>query len=186
MRRSGRWVAVAAAALLFVGGSGAAGQEADTPRVQSLKLRVVDLVLRTEGIADRRTDTGPQVQIDLVTDVLFAFNRADLGSEAQAVLQQAATIIGNEAAGPVRIDGYTDSVGDDAYNLDLSRRRAEAVRAGLAGLPGAAGRPFVTSGFGEANPVAPNANPDGSDNPEGRARNRRVTISFQRRAAGGG
>lgn len=186
VRRPARWVAVTVATFTLVVGANADGQSRKPNPVQDLQLRVVDLVLRTEGIAERRSDTGPQVKIDLVADVLFAFDRADLGPEAQAVLQQTATTIRNEASGPVRIDGYTDSVGDDAYNLDLSRRRAEAVRSGLAVPLAGAGPPLTANGRGEADPVSPNANPDGSDNPEGRARNRRVTISFERRTAGGG
>ena len=76
------------------------------------------------------------------------------------------------------IDGYTDSKGSPAYNLRLSRRRAAAVRTALARLVGRGVR-FQVAGHGEANPVAANFKRDGSDNPRGRAKNRRVTISFR-------
>jgi outer membrane protein OmpA-like peptidoglycan-associated protein len=78
----------------------------------------------------------------------------------------------------VKIDGYTDAVGNDAYNLDLSNRRAAAVQQALQALVGSSSVQFGSAGHGKADPVAPNANPDGSDNPAGRARNRRVTIAF--------
>ena len=73
------------------------------------------------------------------------------------------------------IVGHTDSLGEDAYNLGLSQRRAEAVAAAVA-----ASRPdlsLTTEGRGEADPVAPNDN-GGEDNPDGRAANRRVEIRY--------
>ena len=71
--------------------------------------------------------------------------------------------------------GHTDSIGSDAVNDALSLRRAEAVKAWLAGagIP-----PSVVSaeGRGKHEPLAPNTFPDGRDNPEGRAQNRRVQL----------
>jgi outer membrane protein OmpA-like peptidoglycan-associated protein len=77
----------------------------------------------------------------------------------------------------VTVTGHSDGRGDPAYNLDLSQRRAEAVRAALAEQLGA-GFAFEVAGRGEDEPVAPNENADGSDNPEGRALNRRVVIRY--------
>jgi outer membrane protein OmpA-like peptidoglycan-associated protein len=78
----------------------------------------------------------------------------------------------------VRVDGYTDSVGSDAYNLGLSRRRAAAVSAALRGaIP--ARLAIQARGHGESDPVAPNTR-GADDNPAGRAKNRRVTISYGR------
>jgi outer membrane protein OmpA-like peptidoglycan-associated protein len=73
------------------------------------------------------------------------------------------------------VQGYTDSVGTDRYNEGLSLARADAVRQWLManGIPAAA---ITTEGFGKRNPVAANTLPDGRDNPEGRARNRRVVL----------
>jgi len=69
-----------------------------------------------------------------------------------------------------------DSVGDDAYNLNLSNQRAKAagevLRAALA-----TGTQITTEGRGAKEPVAPNSE-GGKDSPEGRAKNRRVTVSF--------
>lgn len=80
-----------------------------------------------------------------------------------------------KAGGPITIWGHSDSRGSDADNLAASRRRAEALRAYLEGKGIARGRITVIP-LGESRPVAPNRKLDGSDDPEGRAKNRRVDI----------
>ncbi|WP_165974817.1 OmpA family protein [Nonomuraea deserti] len=79
---------------------------------------------------------------------------------------------------PITIEGHTDSKGGDSYNQDLSVERAEAVRDHLAGRLGS-GYTYEATGKVESEPIAKNEKPDGSDNLEGRARNRRVEISYQ-------
>jgi OOP family OmpA-OmpF porin len=76
---------------------------------------------------------------------------------------------------PIVVGGHSDSAGGDQANLTASRKRAEAVAQWLRehGVPG--GRIAIVA-FGEQNPVAPNANPDGTSNEAGRATNRRVEI----------
>ena len=76
----------------------------------------------------------------------------------------------------VRIEGHTDSIGTDDYNQALSERRAASVRDWLSEHGGLTDAAFTTAGFGSSNPVAPNTNEDGSDNPFGRQQNRRVDI----------
>ena len=68
----------------------------------------------------------------------------------------------------------------DTYNLRLSARRAESVKAWLVQQGGIDGKRMTTKGWGEAKPVAPNTHPDGSDNPEGRQRNRRVELTVKK------
>lgn len=122
---------------------------------------------------------GGTVTIDLAGDVLFEFDSAELTPQAAAVVAAAATVVRGTAKGPVTVTGHTDAKGSDAYNDDLSMRRAQAVAAALQASTGGA-ISFQAAGKGEHQPVAPNANPDGSDNPDGRARNRRVTLTFLR------
>ncbi|TLG77773.1 OmpA family protein [Methylocystis sp. B8] len=108
------------------------------------------------------------------SDFLFDFDRADLRAEAApalAELQQRITAAGKKAT----VEGHTDSVGSDGYNQKLSERRASAVRNALVGR-GLAPDSLATQGYGESRPVAPNQNADGSDNPLGRAKNRRVEV----------
>lgn len=111
--------------------------------------------------------------IRLPADVLFGFDSAYLGASANESLELAASIIENRLSGGVTIEGHTDSKGKPGYNMNLSMRRATAVREWFVnyGLHNAKG--FHLKGRGEEVPVAPN------DNPEGRALNRRVEIQFK-------
>ncbi|HEU4961735.1 MAG TPA: OmpA family protein [Sphingomonas sp.] len=96
-----------------------------------------------------------------------------------AAKQQLDTILANPvtaSGGPVVLRGSSDSHGSDADNRAMSKKRAEAVAHYLEGR-GIAKERITVIALGEDRPVAPNANLDGSDNPEGRAKNRRVDVS---------
>jgi outer membrane protein OmpA-like peptidoglycan-associated protein len=100
--------------------------------VNDLVFHVADLVYRVDDMGGKIEslevkETPTEVRIDLSADVLFAFDKADLLPKAQQTLSQAAAIIREKAKGAVRIDGYTDAKGSDAYNQRLSERRAAAV-----------------------------------------------------------
>ena len=84
-----------------------------------------------------------------------------------------------KAKGAVRIEGHTDAKGAKAYNHALSLKRASSVEAWLK-KNGLKGVTFETRGYGDTQPVAPNAKPDGTDDPAGRARNRRVEIVMRK------
>ncbi len=110
------------------------------------------------------------VQIRLQGDLLFDFDKADVKPAADKLLQHAAVLVQKSSPRLVYINGYTDSVGDDSYNMRLSQRRADAVARwffthGL--LPYSVMRP---SGFGKAPGGAPVADA------AGRANNRHVEI----------
>jgi len=148
------------------------------------KTKVLDLIFhvenlggKTEGLQVRQT--GNEVRIQLAADVLFDFDKATILPKAESTLQQAAQIIRDKAKGAVRIEGYTDAKGSDAYNQRLSDRRAAAVKDWFVNRGGLRNVTFATKGFGAQNPVAPNKKPDGSDDPQGRAKNRRVEIIMQ-------
>ena len=106
------------------------------------------------------------------SDFMFDFDRADVRPEAGPTLDEIAAHLA-AARYAVMIEGHTDGKGTDSYNQTLSERRAISVRASLAsrGLPV---DQFVIRGFGKTHPVAQNERPDGSDDPEGRQKNRRV------------
>ncbi|MBI4939711.1 MAG: OmpA family protein [Actinobacteria bacterium] len=110
--------------------------------------------------------------IRISAGLLFDFDSDAVRPEAQEVLAGVATALGGTAK-RVQVDGHTDSKGSDAYNEDLSRRRAQAVVDALA----AAGldAPMTARGFGETRPVAANSS-GGKDDPAGRQLNRRVEI----------
>ncbi|KPM52801.1 flagellar motor protein MotB [Frankia sp. R43] len=122
---------------------------------------------------ERRDD---QLVVTISADVLFAFDSADLTDVARAEITKLAPRVrpGTET---VTVRGHTDKLGTPAYNVMLSQRRADAVARVLRSLlPG--GTRVSATGRGGADPVAPNSHPDGSDDPDGRALNRRVQISF--------
>jgi len=107
----------------------------------------------------------------------FAFNSAVLSGEAQSKLVYIARLCNSEVAENryIVVVGHADSIGDEAYNVNLSRRRAEGVAADLGKLGVDVGR-ITTEWYGEKKPIIPNSFSDGKDNPEGRAANRRVEI----------
>lgn len=135
----------------------------------------------TGAISDFQvTRTATETRIALAADTLFAFDKADLTPAAEANLARTAGLVAQGGQGAVRVVGHTDAKGDDAYNDALSKRRADAVAAWLRGRPELAGRRFETEGRGKREPVAPNASPGGGDDPQGRARNRRVEVIVPR------
>jgi outer membrane protein OmpA-like peptidoglycan-associated protein/opacity protein-like surface antigen len=132
-----------------------------------------------DGIADANdqcpdTPAGENVgpfgcSCDVTVRLHYGFDSAELTPADRELLDgvagrlNALKFVGGEVA------GYTDSIGDDAYNLDLSRRRAQSALDYLASKGVAPGR-MTAVGFGESKPIADN------DTEEGRALNRRVVI----------
>ncbi|MFI6504036.1 OmpA family protein [Nonomuraea typhae] len=113
----------------------------------------------------------------LPSDVLFAFGSATLTPAANAAIEDLSKQV-TATGGVVTVEGHTDSIGDDPANKALSRRRADAVLTKVRGLLGE-DFTFRAAGYGEAKPIARNTKPDGSDDPEGRAQNRRVELKIQ-------
>ena len=140
-----------------------------------LKFAVVDMGGKTQDLQVKETAT--EIRIDIAADVLFDFDKSTIKPEAAAALHGVATIIADKGKGrTVRIEGHTDGKGNAAYNQGLSERRAASVRQWLAQKEGLGQVNMTTQGFGASKPVAPNTKPDGSDDPEGRQKNRRVEI----------
>jgi outer membrane protein OmpA-like peptidoglycan-associated protein len=111
-------------------------------------------------------------KIEILDIVYFALNRATIERRSLSLLDEVARVI---AAHPeitkVRAEGHTDDQGDDAYNKDLSQRRADAVRAYLV-KKGLAPERLEAVGFGEEQPKADNTTK------AGRATNRRVEFTI--------
>jgi outer membrane protein OmpA-like peptidoglycan-associated protein len=117
---------------------------------------------------------GPR--ISLPGDVLFDFDSVELRSEAITTLTYLADLLNNRRRVPVTLEGHTDSIGSAAYNLELSTRRAAAVKRWLIGKGVYGAEAFLVHGYGESRLVAPEVHPDGSPDPVGRRRNRRVVV----------
>jgi len=126
-------------------------------------------------------ETETEFQIELSGDVLFDFDKWDIRPEAEEALKNVAEVINASKSPKVKISGHTDSKGADDYNQQLSEKRAESVKKWLIENTEVDSEIFEISGFGESKPVEPNTNPDGSDNPEGRQKNRRVEIVVKKK-----
>ena len=105
-------------------------------------------------------------------DALFEFDKAELTPAAGKVLAELELLIRREGKHPLLVEGHTDAIGPAEYNRQLSEKRARAVQSWLESN----GSSGSVRGYGKTRPVAPNTNPDGTDNPDGRQKNRRVEI----------
>lgn len=159
-----------------------AGSARATPTAAELAASVTPLVGPVQRLA-AATSVRPVARAGcgrtaVPADVLFAFDRAEVRSEGRrALVRLAASVAGTR--GTLRVVGHTDGRGDEAYNRRLSLRRAHAVAAVLrAGLP--SGVRVRSTGRGAADPVADETTATGEDDPDGRARNRRVELRFRR------
>lgn len=120
--------------------------------------------------------------LHLPGDVLFAFDKADLKSRANVkphaedVLWEASYYIQKKSPSRISIEGHTDGIGDPAYNMGLSVRRAQAVRQWLIARKIVTPANTEIKGWGMSKPAAPNFKSNRSDDPVGRAKNRRVEI----------
>lgn len=108
-----------------------------------------------------------------VYDIHFSFNSDKLRPESERTLREIADLLGRHAAWKLSIAGHTDAIGGDAANLDLSGRRADAVRTALVQRFKIDASRLATTGYGESQPV------DTNETPQGRAQNRRVELVRQ-------
>ncbi|HTS30568.1 MAG TPA: OmpA family protein [Bryobacteraceae bacterium] len=132
-----------------------------------------------KGIQAIRAQDDPcEHRLVVAADALFDFDRATLGPDARETLSILGPMVQKAGKHPILIEGHTDAVGTESYNQDLSERRARAVRAWLLEQHYLDGASVQVQGFGKARPAEPNTKPDGSDNPEGRQKNRRVEVAI--------
>jgi outer membrane protein OmpA-like peptidoglycan-associated protein len=117
-------------------------------------------------------------QLVTLEPIYFDFGKATIKPVSYPVLDQIVRVMSDRPAIDVRVEGHTDSKGTDAYNQRLSQQRAEAVVKYLV-AKGIAPARLDAVGLGKSRPIAPNENPDGSDNPRGRAKNRRTEFHIK-------
>lgn len=109
----------------------------------------------------------------MLENVYYDYDKWELKPESYTELDKLVTMLNANPAGKIEVSAHTDSKGTDAYNMKLSERRAKSVMDYLVSKGIDASR-LQSKGYGESMPVAPNTNEDGSDNPEGREKNRRT------------
>lgn len=147
----------------------------------SLTGPTISLLHSPMGALVRVQDSPKELRLTLAADILFDFDRSSIRPDAQAALNRVTEIIQTESEGVIRIEGFTDSKGAADYNLRLSQARAESVKRWLNASEALRSSNFTTQGFGATRFVAENRKPDGSDDPAGRQKNRRVEIILQKR-----
>jgi len=156
----GRAAAIAlCAAALGLAGCGTTGKVAETSTFDVSQAS-------TDDIAKALDSDGRVV----LRGVLFETDSARLSPEGRDAVARIAGVLQSNPAMQLAVVGHTDNTGDFRYNLDLSKRRAEAMTGALMRDHGVAENRLAPLGAGPLNPVAPN------DTAEGRAQNRRVEV----------
>ncbi|MDC8012383.1 OmpA family protein [Tahibacter soli] len=136
-----------------------------------------DALTARQQLAELQAKETQRGTVVTLGDVLFETGRAELKPGATRSLDQLAQVLRNDARSIVSIEGHTDSVGSREYNVDLSLRRAESVRAYLTGPGGVSPSRVNVRGLGPDFPVADNASMSG------RLQNRRVEVIVQNSVA---
>ena len=140
--------------------------EAKAREAQQTKAEVEQLLKDLAELQGKQTDRGIVLTMG---DVLFAFGKADLASGAVRNVDKLAQYLEKHPERNLLIEGHTDSIGSDEFNLALSQKRADAVKEVLA-AKGISSDRMVTKGYGKEFPVATN------DTDSGRQLNRRVEV----------
>ncbi len=105
-----------------------------------------------------------------VYSIYFSFNSDEIREESDSTIKEIGDVLRRHPIWKLAIGGHTDNIGSDAYNLELSERRAKAVKAAVVGRHGIGAARLSSAGYGKKSPK------DTNDTLEGRARNRRVEL----------
>jgi outer membrane protein OmpA-like peptidoglycan-associated protein len=143
----------------------AAQQAADAAALQAAQQNA-EMQRQLDEMHAKMTDRGAVLTLG---DVLFATGRADLKVGATNNLDRLVVFLNNYPNRTVVIEGYTDNVGGDDYNMALSQRRSDSVKQYLTGQ-GIGSARLTSTGKGLSNPIA------GNDSATGRQQNRRVEV----------
>lgn len=141
----------------------------EPPKVEPPKVKVPEP--KVPEIAVRAEDE--QVKMQVPDTLLFDFDKSVLKPEAKEVLDDVSRMLQTYDGGDIQINGHTDNVGDDSYNVSLSKKRAEAVKKYLDDKQAISSFNVSVNGFGKEQPIAPN------DSEANRQKNRRVEIIIE-------
>jgi outer membrane protein OmpA-like peptidoglycan-associated protein len=142
------------------------------PYVKSCPGGWIQVVANVTPPQPPRTPPSPKVIDKMTLHVLFDFDKDILAKADLQELQKAVAFVKKYPGSNIRLDGHTDNIGTDAYNMKLSERRATAVMNYLIKEAGVDNSKTTAHGHGEVEPVADN------ETAEGRAKNRRVEVSI--------
>jgi peptidoglycan-associated lipoprotein len=116
-------------------------------------------------------------KIFVLENIYYDFNRSDIRPDAGKELDKLVQLLTDNPEIKIELGSHTDSVDDEEYNQRLSQRRAESAVNYLI-KNGISEERMVAKGYGESKPIAKNTNPDGTDNPVGRGKNRRTEFKI--------
>lgn len=116
-------------------------------------------------------------KIFVVENIYYNFNKSDIRDDAAKELDKLVQLLIDNPEIKIELGSHTDSIDDNSYNIQLSQRRAESAVKYIV-QHGIAPDRLVARGYGEEKPIARNTNPDGTDNPVGRQRNRRTEFKI--------
>lgn len=116
----------------------------------------------------------------VISKIFYDYKSTDVNEASAKELDKLAIILQKNKAIGIELFSHTDSIGSDEYNYRLSHERAQKARQYVISK-GVNSNKITAKGMGEKVPVAPNTKPDGTDNPEGRAKNRRTDFKIIKR-----
>lgn len=116
-------------------------------------------------------------KVFVLENIYYDYNKFNIRQDAARELDKLVQLLVDNPEIKIELSSHTDSIDDHSYNLQLSQRRAEAAVSYIVER-GISPDRLVAKGYGEVKPIARNTNPDGSDNPEGRQRNRRTEFKI--------
>ena len=140
---------------------------------KTLKDLVTNVTLDTILILDRKAVNEKFV----LENIYFGFDSTDIKPQAAEELDKLVQLLIDNPEIKIEMGSHTDSLGSFDYNVDLSRRRAESTIRYLINK-GISPERLTAKGYGETQPIARNTNPDGTDNPTGRDKNRRTEFKI--------
>lgn len=149
--------------------------------MKSMKIKSVlccVLVILAAAMAGCAGKEVQRVQDKMTLHVLFDYNKDVISEKSYTELSEGIEFVKRYPGSRIEIAGHTDNLGSPQYNQTLSEKRADAVRDYLIRKGGVDPTKITAVGHRDLYPVAPNKKPDGKDNPEGRAQNRRVEINI--------
>lgn len=116
-------------------------------------------------------------KVFVLKNIYFGLDSANIRPASARELDKLVEVLNDNPEIKIEMSSHTDSIGSVEYNINLSQRRAAATVNYLIkqGIPA---ERLVAKGYGESKPIARNTNPDGTDNPEGRQRNRRTEFKI--------
>lgn len=141
--------------------------------LESLKDLVTNVTLDTLMVLDKMEKN----KVYVLNNIYFDLDKSDIRPDAATELDKLVDLLTDNPEIKIEMSSHTDSIGTNVYNIQLSQRRAESTVAYLISK-GIAPDRLVAKGYGEEKPIARNTNPDGTDNPEGRQRNRRTEFKI--------